>query len=453
MKKASAVRFGAAVVVASLAIAACGGDDSSSGSESGGSGAESLMNGEIKCEQQYKGKTVTIFSPVRDSENDKPIEDLVAAYQPLVDCTGVEIKWEGTDQFETEINVRLEGGNAPDVIDFPQPGLMAAVARKGFLKEFPADLADNVASDFLGGWDAYGTVDGKVYGIPGRSNIKSIVWYSPKAFEEKGYEIPTTLEDLKALSDEIVADGGTPWCIGAESGVATGWIITDWMEDVMLRVNGEEVYDQWVNHEIAFNDPKVAAVADEVASFVKNADYLGGEDMVKAIATTKFQDGGLPILDGKCYMHRQASFYAALWPEGTTVGADGQINFFYLPSLAGTPKYMLGAGDVLGAGTDKPETYDVIRYSGSLDYQAAIVNSRKELVPHKDLDVATITDPLTKQLAELQLGAEVFRFDGSDMMPGAVGAGTFWTEVTKWIVGDSDTAKFLDAVEASWPAS
>ena len=425
MKKASAVRFGAAVVMVSLAIAACGGDDSSSGSSSGGSGAESLMNGEIKCEQQYKGKTVTIFSPVRDSENDKPIEDLVAAYQPLVDCTGVEIKWEGTDQFETEINVRLEGGNAPDVIDYPQPGLMKSHVGKGYLKELPADVAAHVNNGFISGWSNYGTVDGKVYGMPARSNIKSLVWYSPEMFTAGGYEIPTTWEELKALSDKIVADGGTPWCIGAESGVATGWIITDWMEDVMLRVNGEDVYDQWVNHEIAFNDPKVAAVADEVGSFVKNADYLGGEDMVKAIATTKFQDGGLPILDGKCYMHRQASFYASLWPEGTTLGAEGKINFFYLPSPEGKPKYMLGAGDVLGAGTDKPETFDVIRYSGSLDYQSAIVNSRKELVPIKSLDVNTITDPLVKQLAELQLGAEIFRFDGSDMMPGAVGAGTF----------------------------
>ena len=165
-----------------------------------------------------------------------------------------------------------------------------------------------------------------------------------------------------------------------ESGVATGWILTDWMEDFMLRINGEKVYDQWVNHEIPFNDPKVKAVADAVAAYVKNADYLGGDAMVKAIATTKFQDGGLPILDGKCYMHRQASFYSALWPKGTTIAPDGQIWFFYLPSPANGPKYMLGAGDVIAAGTDKPETMDVIAYSGSNEYQTAILRkSQAEL--------------------------------------------------------------------------
>ena len=448
-------RIAAAAIALSLFAVACGDDSESTTSTPGSTagGADSILDGEIACTQQHAGKKVTIFSPVRNSENDKPVDELVAAYQPLVDCTGVEIVWEGTDQFETEINVRLEGGNAPDVIDFPQPGLMASLARKGSLKPLTDTVAAHVKSDFIAGWDTYGTVDGTVYGMPGRSNIKSLVWYSPKAFADKGYEIPTTLEDLTALSDQIVADGGTPWCIGAESGVATGWILTDWMEDFMLRVNGEEVYDQWVNHEIAFNDPKVKAVVETVEKFVKNADYLGGEGMVTAIATTKFQDGGLPILSGDCYMHRQASFYSALWPEGTKVGGeDGDVNVFYLPSPADGPKYMLGAGDVIAAGTDKPETMDVILYTGSLEYQSAVVESRGELVPHKGLDTSKISDPFIKQLADLQLGAEVFRFDGSDMMPGAVGAGTFWTEVTAWIVG-GDTDTFLDNVEASWPAS
>jgi alpha-glucoside transport system substrate-binding protein len=453
-------RIAVAAVAMSLVVAACGSDSSSSNTASGdttaagGSTPASILNGEIKCEQQYKGKSVSVFSPVRDSDTDKPIADYVAAYQPLVDCTGVEIKWEGTDQFETEINVRLEGGNAPDVIDFPQPGLLAAEARKGYLKEFPADLAAHTKNDFLAGWDTYATVDGKIFAIPGRSNIKSLVWYSPKDFADKGYAIPTSLDELKTLSDKIVTDGGTPWCIGAESGVATGWVLTDWIEDFMLRLKGEKVYDQWVNHEIPFNDPQVKEVVDAVGAYVKNADYLGGEALVKAIATTKFQDGGLPLVahDGSCYMHRQASFYSSLFPKGTKIGPDGDVNFFYLPSPAGGPKYMLGAGDLYAAGSDKPETYDVLKYTGSVDYQTVIANKRGELSPNKNLDVATITDPLVAQLSALQAASDVFRFDGSDQMPGAVGSGTFWTEVTAWVVGGS-TTDFLNNVEASWPKS
>jgi alpha-glucoside transport system substrate-binding protein len=360
--------------------------------------------------------------------------------------------WSGTDQFETEVNVRLEGGNPPDVMDFPQPGLLKANAAAGFVYPLPDDIAAHVTNDFIAGWDTFSTYEGKIYGMPGRSNVKSMVWYSPSMFADGGYAIPETFEDFTALSDKIVADGGTPWCIGAESGVATGWVLTDWMEDWMLRVNGEDVYDQWVNHEIPFNDPQVVAVADAVGAYVKNADYLGGDTMVKAIATTKFQDGGLPILSGDCFMHRQANFYAGLWPEGTDVSPEGDIWFFYLPSPAGGPRYMLTAGDIYAAGNENPATFDVIRYTGSADYSLAVANARLEPSPNKTIDTSLITDPYLKAITELQNSAEVARFDASDLMPGAVGSGTLWTEITAWVVG-GDTQTFVDNVEASWPAA
>jgi alpha-glucoside transport system substrate-binding protein len=460
-------RSAVALVALSLVAAACGSDDSDSSDDTtatedtaaaddttADAGGESLLDGAIACEGQHEGKQVTILSPVRNSENDNAIEDFVAGYDPLVECTGVEIVWEGTDQFETEVNVRLEGGNPPDVIDYPQPGLMAGHVENDYLQELPEVVATSTQNDFISGWDSYATFDGTIYGIPGRSSVKSIVWYSPAAFADGGYEIPESIEDLTALSDQMVADGLTPWCVGAESGVATGWVLTDWMEDWMLRVNGEEVYDQWVDHEIPFNDPQVVAVADAVGAFVKNPDYLGGENNVKAIATTKFQDGGLPIVTGEpgeCMMHRQASFYAGNWPEGTAIGPDGDINYFYLPSPADGPKYLLGAGDIYAAGTDKPETYDVLLYTGSPEYGVYIANTRNELHPNKNIDVTLIEDDFVRGIAELQLGADVFRFDGSDLMPGAVGAGTIWTEITNWVIG-GDTQTFVDNVEASWPS-
>ena len=414
---------------------------------------ESILDGAIACEQQHAGKKVSVFSPVRDSEGDPTATaEFVAGYDPLAECTGVEVVWQGTDQFETEINVRLQGGDPPDVIDYPQPGLMANHVAQEFLTPLPDDLAASTANDFISGWDTYATFGGTVYGIPGRSNVKSLVWYSPSRFTEAGYEIPTSLEELTALSDQIVADGGVPWGVSAESGVATGWVLTDWMEDFMLRIAGEDVYDQWVNHEIPFNDPKIVEVVDAVGAFVKNPDYLGSENSVKAIATTKFQDGGLCVASGDCWMHRQASFYSTLFPDGTNVAPDGDVWFFYLPSPADGPKYLLGAGDIYAAATDKPETMDVLRYTGSVDYQLYMVNTRNELSPHKSIDPAEIADELTRELSELQLGADVFRFDASDLMPGAVGAGTFWTEVTAWVIG-GDTKTFVDNVENSWPSS
>ena len=164
----------------------------------------------------------------------------------------------------------------------------------------------------------------------------------------------------------------------------------------------------------------------------------------------------MPITTGDCYMHRQASFYSALFPEGTTVGppgSDSQISYFYLPvAKAGDPKVMLGAGDILAAGTDKPETWDVILYATSADYAVEMANGHAELSPRNDIDASLITDPLLASFADLLKSSDVFRFDGADMMPGAVGSGTFWTEATAWIVGGS-TDDMLNNIEASWPAS
>jgi alpha-glucoside transport system substrate-binding protein len=218
----------------------------------------------------------------------------------------------------------------------------------------------------------------------------------------------------------------------------------------MLRINGPEVYDQWVAHEIPFNDPKVKAVADTVASFLKNPKYIGSENAVKAIASTKFQDGGFPILENKCFMHRQASFYSTIWPKGTTIGETGAVNYFYLPVKSGDPKYMLGGGDLIAAGTDKPETFAVLMYTGSLQYQTDLVKAGDtSLSTRKDFDTSSFSDPVIKGFADLLKSSDVFRFDGADMMPAAIGSGAFWTEATAWILGGS-TDDFLNNVEDDW---
>ena len=163
--------------------------------------------------------------------------------------------------------------------------------------------------------------------------MKSFVWYSPKTFEDNGWEIPTTWDEMIALSDEIAATGKMkPWCMGIGSGDATGWPMTDWLEDVVLRSAGPDVYDQWVNHEIPFNDPQIVEALDMVGDIVRNEDYVnGGLGDVKSIATTEWNEGGQPILDGDCAMMKQANFYATQWPEGTDVSENGDVWTLLLP--------------------------------------------------------------------------------------------------------------------------
>ena len=422
----------ATVLTISLLAAACGDDKSDSGDSGSG-------------DKPYDGKTVTIFSSIRDVEADR----LEAAWADFEAETGIDIKHEGSATFEDDLKLRVEGGDSPDLAFVPQPGLLATLVSGGKVVPLTNLQADVEAND-IDGWVAFGSVDGKFYAPPFGANIKSLVWYSPAAFEEAGYEIPTTWQAMLDLSDQIVADGGTPWCVGAESGGATGWVLTDWVEDFVLRTAGPEVYDKWVAHEIPFNDPAIVTAVDAVGTIVKNDDYV--LDGAESIPSTSFQEAGLPLLDGGCFMHRQASFYGNQFPEGTTKGPDGQVNAFYLPVVnEGDPKVMLGGGELITAFSDKPEVEAVAKYLTGAEYANNRLAGGNWLSPNKKADIKLVTDPLEQTFATLLAESDVFRFDGSDLMPGPVGAGSFWSEMVEWVVGNKSTDEALAEIESTWP--
>jgi len=437
------IKLFAVVMTFSVIAAACG-DDGGSSSTSGTTAAPA--SGGSSSESELSGTTVTIFSSIRDVE----AERLESAWSDFAARTGINIVHEPSAEFETQIRVRVEGGNAPDLAFIPQPGLLGSLVATGSVVPLSSLEADVAAND-LDGWVDLGSVDGTFYGPPFGTNVKSFVWYSPPAFAAAGYEIPTTWAEMIALSDQIVADGNKPWCAGIESGGATGWPATDWVEDAVLRFAGADVYDQWVNHDIPFNDPRIAAAVDEVGGILRNEDYMKGG--VKSVAVTSFQDGGLGILDGSCFLHRQASFYGNQFPDGTTKGADGDVNAFYFPVVnAGDPKVMLGGGEIIAAFADRPEVVAVAKYLTSSEYANNRLALGNWLSPNTGIDTSLLSDPLERVFADTLLASDVFRFDGSDMMPGEVGAGTFWTEMTSWIGTGKSTSDVLDAIEASWPS-
>jgi len=449
----------AASATALLALAACStaATPSASGPASGGTDEKCAA---YKAYGDLTGKTISVFTSIASDAEAKPHTD---SYKPFEECTGATIKYEGSRDFESQLPVRIKAGNAPDIAYIPQPGLLSTLVKDNPGKVFPAgDLASkNVDTYYDPAWKTYGSVDGKFYAVPVGANVKSFVWYSPKAFADKGYKVPTTWDEMIALSDKIVADNPSgdvkPWCAGIESGTATGWPATDWVEDVMLRVNGTDVYDQWVNHTIPFNDPKVIAALDKVGSILKNPKYVnGGLGDVKSIATTSFTEAGLPVADGKCYMHRQASFYQANWDEGTTVGEDGDVWAFYFPSMTADSKPVLGGGEFAAAFSDRPEVQAFQAYLASPEWSNAKADATPNggwLSANKKLDANKLVKPVDKLSYQILTDPKAtFRFDGSDLMPSAVGAGSFWKQMTNWIALDTSTKDVADAIEKSWPA-
>lgn len=180
------------------------------------------------------GEQVTVFGPWLGPDQ----ENVEAVLAEFANQTGADVRYVGSDSFEQQIRVDAEAGSAPNVAVFPQPGLAADMARDGFLTPLADGTGDWIRDNYAAGqsWVDLGTYAGadgsdSLYGFFYKIDVKSLVWYVPENFEDAGYEVPTSMEDLKALTDQIVADGGTPWCIGLGSGGATGWPATDWVED------------------------------------------------------------------------------------------------------------------------------------------------------------------------------------------------------------------------------
>ncbi len=365
--------------------------------------------------------------------------------------TGYNVVYEGSPEFETQILIQAEAGTPPDIAALPQPGLMKNFAEKGYLKPLAQSVLDGINSNYAPVWRELGSYDGTTYGVFHRVSAKSYVWYPKKAFEAKGYKVPTTWDELKALEQQIIADGGTPWSIGFEAGNATGWVGTDWIEDLMLRTAGPEVYDKWVNHEIPFDDPAVQKAFSYFGEIIQDPKEVYGG--ATNILTTSYGDAIKPLFENPpaAYLHRQANFITTFMPEDIQANLADEVGVFALPAIDeqwGVP--MLGAGDQYVAFSDKPGVMEFLQFLTTWESCVPLAKAGGALFPHLDQNLADYGNPIEQQMAKMLMEAKVFRFDGSDLMPAEVGAGSFWTGMVDYVSG-RDVKTVLSTIEQSWP--
>ena len=370
--------------------------------------------------------------------------------------TGIDITYTPSTDFTTEIRTRVQGGNPPDIAMFPQPGLVMDLASNG--KVLPlndlvnvGELKKTLIPGFL---DSVAGSDGKVYASPIRMAVKSLVWYPKQEFQQAGYEVPETWGAMQDLAEQIKADGGTPWCLGAEAGADTGWVLTDWVEDMVLRTAGPETYDKWYQHEIPFDHPKIQQAVrmfGEDILFDEGA-ISGGTD---AVLTTPFDvsPNGMFENPPECFLHRQGNFVTGFFPDDVQANLAENVGVFVLPPVQsgynGTP--ILGAGDMAAAFTNDSDVVKVMQFITSDKFGKEWAAAGGWLSPHKTFDSSAYPGELTRQLVEVVKQADVFRFDASDLMPAEVGAGTFWDHMVAWVGGQQELPAALTAIEESWP--
>lgn len=444
------------LLVFSLVLAACGGGEPAGEATEAPEGAttEEGTAGEATGEGEFAGTTVTIFGAYTEPGE---VDAFEAGFVPFEEETGIDVVYEGASDFEQLIVARVEGGDPPDIAGFPQPGLMNRFANEAVDVTTFLD-ASYLQEQYNQSWlDMATTADGKIIGVWNRAIVKSLVWYNPATFAENGYEVPETWDELLALTDQIVADGGTPWYAPMESGAATGWVGTDWIEDIMLRTTSVENYDRWTIPEspddrLLFTSPEVTAAWEQMGYFLLNDQYVYGG--VLSTLNDRFFDTGVPLIEGEAYLAKQGSFMPAWLAEDyldLTIGPDGDLNYFYFPAI--DEEYdnpVLVGGDIYSMFNDRPEVQAVMEYLTSAEGIRPAIEAGVFQSPHQDVNLDWF-DEANRGIAEILLNADVVRFDGSDLMPGEVGADSFWSGIVDYVSGD-DLGPILEEIDASWPA-
>ncbi|MGZ8578249.1 MAG: ABC transporter substrate-binding protein [Actinomycetota bacterium] len=439
------IRWVAPIVVLMMIAAACAGDDET---EPTGGGTGSVSG------QLPDTGNVNLLSAGEPEE--------VAAYQEIFDeLINADAEYnaevESAGNFEEQFQIRAEGGTL-DVAAVPQPGAIPGLVDAGSLVSLE-DMGFNIdeLNALLGeSFVALGEYNGAHDGLPTNINLKSMVWYPKAAFDAKGYTVPETWDDLLALSDQIVADGSTPWCVGYKSEGSTGWPATDWMEDIMLRTAGADVYDQWYKHEIPFNDPSVLNAATVFGDVMFADGYvLGGAEATPDI---EFGDAPLPMFESppNCWLHRQASFINAFFPEGTVAGED--YDWFPLPPIDQEGTLYAGELSVVGVNGNRPEVVDFLNQFIDQEVQCAMggVAASSRISPNVNVGPECYANDILADASVIlteALASGTGRFDASDLMPAEVGSGSFWTGMVDYMRSGPDSVEgVLDDIEASWPA-
>lgn len=396
-------------------------------------------------------KKVTIFGAFGGQEK-AAFEASLAKFEAE---SGIDVEYANSDDFTTLIKTKIRSGDTPDIALYPQPGgLLEAAAEKAIQ---PIDTYldyDALDSTLVPGFLEAARYKGRVYGAPMRMAVKSIVWY-PASYKALGLSTePETMQELAEISDQIKAQGTAPWCLGVESDAATGWPGTDWIEEIVLRMYGPDVYDQWTSHQIPFNDERIVKAFEEFGRIaLSEGNVYGGS---QGILATNFGTTMNPAFNdpAQCYFMRQGNFVASMLPKEVQGDLDNAVGTFAYPPYEGgyDGKPMLGGGDIAGLfnGND-PDAIEVMKFLTSDRFGAEWAKEGGWLSPHKTFDVANYPNETTRRIAEMATSATVFRYDGSDLMPNAVGGGSFWTGMVDFLSGAKTAQQVTTDIENSWP--
>jgi alpha-glucoside transport system substrate-binding protein len=395
-------RTATAVLVIALAAAGC----TNAATGSAISGDHSLTGQTVEVAATWTGSEQANFRAVLDA---------------FAHRTGATVKYtSGGDDLPVLLGSRLAGGAPPDVALIAQPGVVASFARRGQLKELTGPAAQAVATNYSDAWRQLGTVDGKLYGVYFKVANKSVIWYRADRFAAAGVAPPHSWDDLRTVSHTLTDAGSVPMAVPG----GDGWTLTDWFENVYLRLAGPDAYDRLARHEIPWTDPTV------VQALRLLADYWGAPKTIQngpaGAVQLKFDQSIADVFGEKprSAMLFEGDFVATEIDKlGKTKVGDG-ARFFDWPSINGSKPAVVTAGDQAVAFKASKGAMALIAYLASPDAAAIMAAKGGYLSANRNLDPASYPDDTTQQLADAVVKADLLRFDMSDLAPPSFGGGT-----------------------------
>jgi alpha-glucoside transport system substrate-binding protein len=409
-----------------------------------GLGAASCVGGDA-APPRDEAATVEIFGPFRGTE----AELLAVSLEPFEQATGADIRYTGTGAFVGDLEAQVRAANPPDIALIPQSGLVRELVASGDIVPLASETLAALEANFTDETRALGEIDGVAVGVPFQVSVKSLVWYRPEIFDRLGLTIPTTLDELETLAQQIEGAGLTPWCLGIEAQAATGWVATDWTEEMVLRLAGADTYDAWVQGDIHFADPPIA---DAFAAFRELAlapgRTAGG---ISGVLRTPHQASPLGLFGDspECVLHRQASFVVNSLPPGLQFGPDGDVHFFVFPGLSDDAPAPLLVGSVVAVSfDDRPAVAAVMTHLATPSSTSRWARAGGFLRPHSTVDLDQLP-PVDRAATELIRKAAIIRADASDAMAPEIGTGLLWQEITRWVAEEVTYDQFAQTIDSA----
>lgn len=385
------------------------------------------------ADQDADRPVVRIYGPYHGEE----AALFTAGLEEWAETARIDVRYTGSADFVSDLQYQVvETLDPPDIAIVPQPGLVQEMFRDGHI----VPVSNQVAEVFMRHYDdeplELGRVDGTLVGFPYRANVKSFVWYRPEVLASLGLTRPETMDELESSVQQIQARGFTPWCLGIESQRATGWPATDWVEDLVVRMAGPDVYADWVSGDVPFSDQRIEDAFATFRSLVLEPGRVAGG--ISSVLSTNIEASDDPLFEDPpgCVLFKQASFALGWMPPDLELGPDGQIDFFVLPGqqAGDTPPIVVGA-DLAVAFSNRPEVDAVMAHLATPEAGRPWAEGGSYVSPRSSVDPASYNQPADQATTSLLLGADTLVFDASDAMPPEIGTTLFWTQITSWVSG------------------